>query len=168
MTPVSDTRAWDTRARDTRSPEPAVSGEPYWNRPRLVLVALVYLMAVAVVPLAHAYLSITNAVSEPDTLDDFACLSCHAANRGHIAPPDRSCLSCHPMDFGRHLATARAETHVERAGAPLGILVGAYATFCLGALLFVLRPISPARILFAAVSALALGGVIAGLFGGRP
>lgn len=137
----------------------------YWNRARVALVVLVYLMALGVAPIAHAYLSVTGAITEPDTLDDFACLSCHAANRGHISPPDRSCLSCHPMDFDRHLATAQAQLHLERIGLAFGIIIGAYAAFCLGALMFVLRPVSLPRILFVICAGLLLGGSIAAVFG---
>lgn len=153
---------------DIRRPPAADRPPRYWNRPRRALVVLVYIMALGVAPLAHAYLSVTGALTEPDAMDDFACLSCHAANRGHIVPPDRSCLSCHPLDFNRNLATAHAQLHVDRIDAAFAVIVVAYSVFCLGALLLVLRPLSLARVLFVLLAALALGGSVAAAFGSMP
>ncbi|HNW93753.1 MAG TPA: hypothetical protein PKM88_12660 [bacterium] len=153
-------RPFDTRV----APEEAAALR-YWNRSRIVLVVLVYLMALGVAPLAHAYLTVTGGITGPDAMDDLACLSCHAANRGHITPPDRSCLSCHPMDFDRHLATARTKLHTDRIGSAFGVIIGAYSAFCLGALMFVLRPMSLPRVLFVLAAGLVLGGSVAAAFG---
>lgn len=148
---------------DARRPE---AEAPYWSRARVTLVVMVYIMALGIAPLAHAWLSIAGVISSPDTLDDFACASCHAANRGHIVPPDRSCLSCHPMDFGRHLSSTRHAIHAERLDPTFALLVLAYGLFTLGALLFVLKPNSPRRALFVTLTGLALGGIVAAAFGG--
>ena len=115
-------------------------------------------------PVVHAYSTLNGVITSPGGLDDPFCLSCHGANRGHVAPPDRSCLSCHATDFDRHLQTSETQVHLDRGGPGLLILIGTYALFCIAILLFLLNPLSVLRTVLLLSSLLGLAGVVAGVF----
>lgn len=132
---------------------------------RHVGIALAMLIAAGVYPLAHAYLSITGVLTSPSGLDDFACLSCHAANSGHIVPPDRSCISCHPLDLERHLEAEAPLAYLGRIDAAFYALIASYSLFAVSFLLFVLKPVSLPRMAALLIFGLIMGGVMAAAFG---
>lgn len=155
------------RAVSAAAPAGAPDG-PSPSAARWMGVLLVYLLAAAAYPVLHAHLSVTGAIVGPEGQTDFACLTCHGLDRGHVSPPDRSCLSCHLLDFDRRALAETCAIRPERVQTPFWVLAGAYALFCVSALAFVLRPSSPRRAAAALLSLLLLGGVAAAAFGASP